>query len=122
MKKVLIALLAAAALFAVASCGGKKNTPATQLIDKMEVLMNSSLAMMENPGDVTDEQMEAFQKTQDEIEAFAEANKDYVLTDADKQAFKEFAQRVSEKMGRKLTEKDLKEIDEAKTLGDLADL
>lgn len=121
MKKVLLTLVAAIALvFAVQSCG--KSTPATELIDKLESIMDQSLKFQNDPSAVlsmTQEDIAKFQKQAEEIEAFAKANKDYVLTPDDKAAFKEFAKKVASKTGEKLTDKDLEEIDEAETLGDL---
>lgn len=116
MKKLLIAL---AAVLVLAACGSKK-TPATELMDKMQAVSEFALKFQENPSLATPEDIQKAQDLFEDINKFVEANKDYVLTDADRKAVKEFAQEMAKKMGEEIDDDDLADVDKWKTLGDMA--
>lgn len=116
MKKLLIAL---AAVLVLAACGSKK-TPATELMDKMQAMSEFALKFQENPSLASPEDIQKAEKMFQDVQDFVKENKDYVLTDADRKAVKDFAQEMAKKMGEEIGADDLADIDQWKTLGDMA--
>lgn len=121
MKKAIVALFAGVALlFAVNSC--KSETPVDKLISMMTEIVEYGLNIQDNPEYAQDANaMGDMMKKLGELQEFAKENKDYVLTDADRDALRSFMKEMGKKIGEEPDEDDLEEVDDFETLGDILD-
>lgn len=128
MKKILLPLVTLLVVaFALVSCGGKgtkalsKTTPVDQLIEKLSEFMKYSdmIDQANDPSDIPLATLTEMMTKVNEMKEFADANKDYVLSDKDREKLKNFMKENAEKLDVTLSEEDLNGVDEFKTLGDI---
>lgn len=116
MKKILIAVLAT---FALMSCGGPK-TPVDEYIEVANKLVPLYEKAMSDPASADALEMEA-KELMDQIDTIVRENKDYELTDADREKLYDFIAENAKMTG--MDEDDLEDLKEdlnkIKTLGDM---
>ena len=123
MKKLFLALLAAAALvFALSACGGgNKSTPVDTLMDQMVSVVDYANEIQTNPDMQTTDNIAVMMEMMKELKDFAKENADYQLTDADKEKLKVFMKESGAKLGIHPTDQDLEDVNQFETLQDIID-
>lgn len=124
MKKLFLALLAAAALsFALSSCGeSEKPTPVDSLMEQMIGVVDFANQIKEVPEMQTTDNVAIMMDKMMELKNYAKENADYELTDADRAKLKTFMKESGDKLGIHPSDEELEEVNNYKTLQDLIDV
>ena len=117
MKKLLFALVA---ILVLSSCGSSPVNKFISLMDEMITLTTDAAnAATENPAAAA-KYMAQYGKITADLHKLISENKDYKITDSDREALKEFAIKLGSMVGNIPSIADFGDMDSYQTLGDLA--